>query len=351
MKAALKTPDGRFEIAEVEAPPVPGEDWVKARVHVAGICGTDLRHWKKHEPELACHIMGHELAGTVVEVGAAVTNVRPGDRVVIESVMGCGQCEWCRVQRYNICPDLYPVRTHSVSRAYAEFVVGPASKFYKLPDHVSFEEAALVDTLSVCLHAQHLSGLGINHRVAIIGAGPIGLGQLMLAKASGADVLIVDRVDSALALARRLGAEHVVDARREDAAERVMAFTGGRGVDIAFECAGGESMPETLPLATRLVRRGGKVVIVGGFDKGETAIPLEWQRIQMSEIQLIPSASFAFWKLDAEQGMVLDLIAKGRIDVKPLITHRFGIDRINAAFDVAQDKDRTGAVFVAVTLV
>ena len=348
MKAALKIDNGRFEIAEVEQPIIPAPDFVLARVRVAGICGTDLRHWQKHEPELTCHITGHELAGEVVAVGEAVFNVKPGDRVVIETVMGDGVCDYCRIQRYNICEHLYDVRTKYVSRAYAEYVAGPAEKFYKLPDHVSFEEASLIDTLSVCLHAQHLSGLGINDKVAIIGAGPIGLGQLLLAKASGADVIICDVVDSALDLARTLGADAVVNSAREDPVERVAAFTGNRGADIVFECAGGESMPTTLPQATRMVRRAGKVVVVGGFDAGETSIPLEWQRLQMSEIQLILSASFAMHDIYREQGMVLDLIAKGRIDVKPLITHRFDLVDINRAFETAQDKARTGAVFVAI---
>lgn len=350
MRAALKTEDGTFILQDVEDPVLADSNWVIARVRVAGICGTDLRHWKQHEPELACKITGHELAGEVVAVGEDVFNVKPGDRVVIESVMGDGICEYCRIQRYNICEHLYPVRTQYVSRAYAELVGGPAEKFYKLPDHVSFEQAALIDTLSVCLHGQHLSGLGINDRVAIIGAGPIGLGQLMLAKASGADVIICDLVESALDLAGRLGADAVVNSAREDPVERVRAFAGGRGVDIAFECAGGVSMPQTLPQATAMVRRGGKVVIIGGFDPGETAIPLEWQRIQMSEIQLLPSASFAMHEIYHEQGMVLDLIAKGRIKVDDLITHRFPLDRINEAFDVAQRKEETGAVFVAIEI-
>jgi L-iditol 2-dehydrogenase len=350
MKAALKTEEGTFVVQDVERPTIPDSNFVLVRIRVAGICGTDLRHWKKHEPELACNIMGHELAGEVVEVGEDVFHVKPGDRVVVETVMGDGVCEYCRIQRYNICEHLYDVRTKYVSKAYAEYLCGPAEKIYKLPDHVSFEEAALIDTLSVCLHGQHLSGLGLNDKVAIIGAGPIGLGQLLLAKASGADVIIVDLVDSALDKARELGADAVVDGRAEDPVARVMQFTGGRGADIVFECAGGESMPQTLPQATKMVRRGGKVVIIGGFDAGETSIPLEWQRLQMSEIQLILSASFAMHEIYHEQGMVLDLIAKGRIDVRKLITHQFDLDRINEAFDVAQRKQETGAVFVAINI-
>lgn len=346
MKAALKTADGRFTIEEVEEPRLPGADWVKARIRMAGICGTDLRHWKKPDDHLACCIMGHELAGEVVEVGAEVDHVAPGDRVLIESVLGCGQCAWCRVRQYNRCPDLYPTRRASVSRAYAEYVVGPAHKFYKLPDAIGYDDAALLDTYAVCLHAQHLSGLTINARVAIIGAGPIGLGQLMLAKASGADVAIVDTVRHSLDLARELGADRIIDSAGEDPVAAVMAMTDGRGADIVFECAGGESMPETLPLATRLVRRGGRVVIVGGFDEGAISIPLEWQRIQMSEITLIPSASFAYHDIYAEQAEVLQLVARGTLQTQKLITHRFPLDRINEAFDVAQDKTRTGAVFV-----
>jgi L-iditol 2-dehydrogenase len=194
MKAALKTADGRFEIAEVERPIIATGDFVLARVRVAGICGTDLRHWNKAEPELECHIVGHELAGEVVEVGEDVTDLKPGDRVVIETVMGDDVCEYCRIQRYNICEHLYDVRTKYVSRAYGEFVCGPQRKFYKLPGHVSFEEAALIDTFSVCLHAHHRAEVGVNHKIVIIGAGPIGLGQLQLAKMSGADVLMIDRV-------------------------------------------------------------------------------------------------------------------------------------------------------------
>lgn len=350
MKAALKKADGTFEIAQVERPALADSDFVLARVHVAGICGTDLRHWKVEDPSLACHIVGHELAGEVVEVGPDVFNVKPGDRVVIETVMGDGVCPYCRIQRYNICEHLYDVRTKFVSRAYAEYVAGPAAKFYRLPDHVSFEEAALVDTLSVCLHGQHRSGLTINDQVVVIGAGCIGLGQLMLAKASGADVMITDIVDSALDLAKELGADRVINTHRDDWQAAVMEWTGGRGADIVFECAGGEAMPMTLPQATKMVRRGGKVVVIGGFDAGETAIPLEWQRIQMSEIELIMSASFAWHDIHAEQGQVVDLIAKGKLPVGRLITHRFNLDDINQAFETARDKEATGAVFVAIEI-
>ncbi|UYQ91799.1 alcohol dehydrogenase catalytic domain-containing protein [Chitinophaga horti] len=350
MKAALKTEEGTFEVTDVDIPEIPGDDWVLARIRVAGICGTDLRHWKKKEPELVHEIMGHEMAGEVVKIGSAVKHVKPGDRVVIETVLGDGDCDWCRVQQYNLCPNLYKVRMKTVSRAFASYVTGPATKFHKLPDHVSFEEATVLDTFSVCMHAMQLSGIRINDTVVIIGAGPIGLGQLQLAKVAGATVIITDVVDSSLELATSLGADLVINTKKENGEDSIRRFTHGRGADITFECAGGPSMPETLKQAVLYTRIGGKIVIVGGFDPGDIAIPLPWQHIQIAEIQLIPSASYSFWGIDSEMRMCLDLLAKGRINAKKMITHSFSIDDINEAFETAMDKEKTGAVFVALTI-
>ena len=347
MTAALKTAEGTFEVKQVERITIPQDDWVLARVKVSGICGTDLRHWKKHEPELQCKIMGHELAGEVVEVGSAVTNVKPGDRVVIETLLGDGTCEWCRVQQYNLCPNLYKVRMETVSRAFAEYVTGPATKFHLLPDEVSFEEATVLDTFAVCLHAQHQSGIQVNDQVVVVGAGPIGIGQLQLAKTAGADVFVIDIVDSSLEIATALGANAVINSKNEDVEARIMELTNGRGADITFECVGGEHMSETLALATTLTRIGGRVVVVGGFETGETPITLNWERLQKGQIQLILSASYAFRDIYPEMKTCLDLLAKGKINASKMITHKFPLDQINDAFETAQDKEKTGALFVA----
>jgi L-iditol 2-dehydrogenase len=185
----------------------------------------------------------------------------------------------------------------------------------------------LLDTDAVGLHAQHLSGLTINARVAII-----------------------NTVPHALDLARRLGADEPVDSSQADPIAAVMAMTGGLGAEVVFECADAESMPETLPLPTRLVRRGGSVVIAGGFDEGETTIALEWQRIQISEIRLIPSASFAFQDIHSEKVAVLDLVTRGKLQTQPLVTHRFPLGRIKDAFATAQERRRTGAIFVGLEI-
>jgi L-iditol 2-dehydrogenase len=350
MKAALKTKDGEFELNQVDKPRLEADDWVVARVRVAGICGTDLRHWKKPEEELECKIMGHELAGEIVEVGPAVKNVKPGDRVVIETLLGDDTCDWCNIQRYNLCPNLYPVRMRTLSQAFAEYVAGPCRKFYKLPDHVSFEEATLLDTFSVGLHAIQLSGIKLNDKVVVIGAGCIGLGQLQLARICGADVLIIDKVDSALQLAKELGADVIVNPDSQNVEEAVKSFTGGRGADLVFECAGGVAMPMTLPEALMCSRIGGKVIIVGGFEKEQKEIPVNWSHFQMAEIKLIPSASYSYWDIYPEMQMTLDLLAKGKLNARKMITHQFTLDEINEAFETAQEKESTHAVFVALSV-
>jgi len=350
MKAAVKTPKGDFEVREVETPKICRPDWAMARVNVAGVCGTDLRSWMAEDPDYEGKVMGHELAGEVVEIGKEVRDIKVGDRVVIETVLGDDTCEWCRAQQYNICPHLYDVRAESVSRAFAEYVVGPAKKFRKLPDSISFEEAALLDTFSVSLHAIQLSGLKLHDKAAVLGAGPIGLAELQLARLCGADVLITDVHDYPLQVAKDLGADMVVNTSTEDGYEKVMQFTGGRGVDVAFECAGGDSMRTTLKQATSYSRNGGKVVIVGGFDEGISSFELEWQRIQKGEIQLIPSASYALWGVYPEMVMCIDLLAAGKIDAKRLITHRFSLDDINEAFKTADAKEKTNAIFVAIMI-
>jgi L-iditol 2-dehydrogenase len=350
MKAAVKTAKGDFEVKEVETPKIPHPDWVLMRVRVAGICGTDLRHWKVPEPELEGKIMGHELAGEVEEVGKNISSLKPGDRVVLETVLGDDTCEWCNAQQYNLCPHLYDVRMENVSRAFAEYVIGPAKKFYKLPGHISYEEAALLDTFSVSLHAIQVTGLKINDKVAVIGAGPIGLAELELAKVFGADVLITDVLDGPLEVAKKLGAAVTVNTKTQDGREQAMQFTNQRGVDIAYECAGGKAMPTTFPQAASFTRTGGKVALVGGFDAEPPDVKLDWQHIQKGEIQIIPSASYSYWGIYPEMQICLDLLAVGKLDAKSLITHSFPLDDINKAFETAEAKEETNAIFVALVM-
>lgn len=350
MKAAVKTVKGDFEIKEVPMPEITQPDYALAKVKVSGICGTDLRSWKVPKPAVEGKIVGHELSGQVVEVGKAVTNVKPGDRVVIETVLGDGTCDWCKAEQYNLCPNLYEVRAKTVSRAFAEYVVGPAKKFYKLLDNVSYEEAALLDTYAVSLHACHITNLTLTDKIAIIGAGPIGLSLLDIAKLSGAEAAITDVLDFPLQVAQKLGADMAINTDKEDGHKKILDATGNRGADITYECAGGKAMPKTFPQAVSFTRIGGKVCLVGGFDEGEISIPLNWQRIQKGEIQIIPSASYALWGIKPEMQICIDLFASDKLHPKSLITHSFPLDKINEAFQAGNDKKANNSIFIALKM-
>jgi L-iditol 2-dehydrogenase len=350
LKAAVKTAQGDFEIKEVDNPKITRPDYALAKVKVAGICGTDLRHWKVPDTKSVGKIVGHELAGIVTEVGPKVTNVHVGDRVVIETVLGDDTCDWCRVQQYNLCPNLYQERAKTVAKAFAEYIVGPSKKFHILPDNISFEEAALLDSAAVSLHACHVSRLRVNDKIAIIGSGPIGLTLLGIANVFGAKAIVTDILDFQLAAAKKLGAALTVNTKGEDGYRKVMGFTGNKGVDIAYECVGGKHTPKTVPQAASYTRIGGKVCLVGGFDQNVPPIMLDWEHIQMGEINLVPSASYSYWGLTPEIEICINLLASGAFKVKDLITHRFPLKNINEAFNVTSNKEENNSIFTALLM-
>ncbi len=341
MKAAFKTSRGDFEIKDVPIPEVTRPDYVLAKVRAAGVCGSDLRWWNVPRPQLAGRITGHELAGDVIEIGSAVQNVEKGDRVAIESLVGCGVCYWCRLGQYHLCPDLGKLRSETLSRAFSEYVAGPATNFYKIPEKVSYEEAAILDVYGTSVHACNRTGIRMGQHVAVIGAGPIGLTMLELANVAGARTIVTGVYDFPLEKAKKLGAYATINTRTEDGVAKVLELTGGMGVDIAYECVGRDAASETMKQAVSYVRRGGKIGIIGALADG-----LDWPRIRGQEIDLISVSSFSYWGNDREFKIVLDLLIDGKIDANSLITHRFPLERINEAFETADNKRKTNAIKV-----
>jgi L-iditol 2-dehydrogenase len=200
MRAALKTIAGDYEVREVDLlSPSPGE--VLTKVRSSGICGSDLRSWKIPRRDLVGRIMGHEFAGEVIEVDSDVTNVDGGDRVGVEPLIGCGRCYWCRIGQYNLCPELSRLR--QVSTGFDEYSKGPGSKFHKLPSTVSFDEAALLDCLSVGVHATHRTKVETGNSVAVLGDGPIRLAATAVALAIGAEVYCIGHHDRSILVSQR----------------------------------------------------------------------------------------------------------------------------------------------------
>lgn len=294
--------------------PSPGSQEVRIRVHTCGICGSDVHGMDgstgRRQPPV---IMGHEAAGIVDAVGDGVTQWKPGDRVTFDSTVYCGRCFYCRAGRVNLCENrmVLGVSCDDYRRdgAFAEFVCVPEHIVYRVPDAVSLEQAAMVEPVSVAVHAVGLAGLSLNAPVAVVGTGMIGLLVVQAARAAGCGLLIaVDLEEQRLELAKSLGAD-VGIAADGNAVERIRALTGGLGVAVAFEVVGAEAPLQTAIAATR---KGGTVVLVGNVSP-EAALPL--QSVVTREIALRGSCASS-----GEYPACLDLMARDAIRVEPLMS-------------------------------
>jgi L-iditol 2-dehydrogenase len=308
----------------IENVPLPKikDDEVLVKVKAVSICGSDLHAYrgvsKRRIPPL---VMGHEFSGEIVEVGKKVKNLSMGERVVVEPIVSCGTCRLCRLGRNNICENLQLVGLH-LSGAFSEYVSVPAKKCYTLPKTVSFEEASLVEPLAVAVHAVHLASLEKNVAIAIIGSGAIGLMILQVAKNRGIrKIVVLDTLDYRLALAQKLGATTIINVKKEDPVTEVLAHGGANTV---FEAVGHQ---KTVQQALSMVKKGGKVVIIGML---EATMELGMLDVTVKEIEI--RGSYGYTSNDFKQALIL--IAKGKVKVKPLITHVLPLHDIAKGFDI-----------------
>jgi len=314
MKALLLSEYNHLEIADMPQPPV-GSGEVLLRVEACGICGSDVHGYDgssgRRIPPI---VMGHEAAGTVAAVGPGVADCEPGDRVTFDSTVYCGECEFCLRGQVNLCNNRQVVgvscgdyRRHG---AFAEFVVVPRRILYRLPDHFEFSEAAMLEAVSVALHAVRVSEAKGGETALVIGAGMIGLLTLQAARAAGcARVFITDVDASRLELARQIGADAALHGSGPELVAEVMKLTGGRGVDLSYEAVGRD---ETVAAAIDCTRKGGTVTLVGNIAP-QVTLPL--QKVVTRQLRLQGSCASA-----GEYPQAIELIASGKIQVKPLIT-------------------------------
>lgn len=330
MKAAVWHGRRDIRVEEVAEPPAPPPGQVKIKVSWCGICGTDLHEYtagpvmigEKPHPLTGRHApitLGHELSGTVVEVGAEVENVAVGDRVAADAAWRCGVCFWCRRGEYNVCQRGGSLGLHS-DGGFAPYLNAPAYMLHVLPPNIPDEVGALIEPLAVGVHAIRRAGLQLGDSVAIVGAGPVGQAVLQAARAAGAgQIFVVETMAARQQLALDLGATEVLDPRAIDAGREIFKRTGRVGADIAIECIGN---PKTAGEAIGMARRGGKVVIAGVF---EEPAAIDLNRLVIYERTLIGTLGYA-----GEFPTVIVLLADGRLRGEPLISHRIGIDQIVA---------------------
>jgi L-iditol 2-dehydrogenase len=313
MKALLLSKNKHLEITDLPVPRAePGE--VLVRVAACGICGSDVHGYDgssgRRIPPI---VMGHEAAGRIAALGSGVTAFTEGERVTFDSTVYCGSCGYCRRGEVNLCDNRQVLGVSCAdyrrAGAFAEFVAVPSRIVYRLPDSVSFVEAAMLEAVSVAIHAVSLAPLPAGSTALVVGAGMIGLLIVQVLRAAGCSRILVTDIDSTrLKLAQDVGAHTALSATL-DVAQQVAELTRGAGVDVAIEAVGhGDSVKASI----ESVRKGGTIVLVGNI---ATEVPVPLQKIVTRQIRLQGSCASA-----GEYPRAMELLASGAIQVKNLIT-------------------------------
>ncbi len=315
--------NGAYDLSLQEVPdPVPEEGQVLIRSQAVGICGSDLEiydgRFKQSVPPL---IIGHEGCGIVEAVGPGVRKVRKGDRVSVECILYCGECEFCRRGQHGLCDRGGVMGMIGAQGEYAELFVAPEKNCHPLPENIDFREAALIDTLAGPAHGIGLIDVPRGSTVAVFGPGPAGLFFCRLAKLRGASrVYLVGTRDNRLELGPRYGADRRVNVGREEVTEVIRGDTGGRGVDIVIESAGSA---KALNDGMGVLRKGGTLLIYGVFGGGPVAVDI--QPIQLFELNIIGSCGLDY-------PGAIDLVSRGEVPVKGLVSHTFSLEQLPDAF-------------------
>jgi L-iditol 2-dehydrogenase len=314
MPAVVKTARGEGNVGLRElAAPAPGPGQVLLAVRAAGICGTDLHIVHDEFPTQPPVVLGHELAGEVAAVGEGVSTVTVGDRITTETYFQlCGTCRFCRGGQPNLCPERRSIGS-AVNGGFARFVVVPERNVHRLPEGLSYQEAALSEPLACVVHgALELPKVTAGDVAVVSGPGAIGLLTLQVARAAGATVIVLgtsaDR--RRLALAKELGALRAIDIDEEDPGPIVRELSGGWGADVVFECSG--AGPAALGLL-QLARRGGQYAQIGLFGK-----PVAWDLDQVCMKELRVTGSNA--SVPSAWRTALRLLADGSVRTAPLIS-------------------------------
>jgi len=350
MKAGILYGPRDLRVEEIDIPEVPA-GWVLLKVRAGGICGSDLHLFKEKTfiPISSVlgegiYVPGHELAGEVEKLGEGVESLQEGDRVVVEPTINCEKCDWCKIGSFNLCENSGLIGFYYIG-GLAEYCIAPAHKCFKLAKKTSFEEAATIDCIAVAARAVKRAKVSLEDTVAVLGAGTIGLCSAQLAKLAGArEVYITGTHDFQLKTAARYDVTATINARKENAIERIMELTSGKGVDKVIEAVGGTA--PVIDDGVNMVRRQGIIVATGIF---LDQIPINMFSLVTKEARLTGAWGYAYWNHLKEFDVSLGLLESGKIDAKSLITHKFPLEKISEAFEVALEKGSSQSIKVQIT--
>ena len=342
MKALVYHGPGQRAWDTVDDPTIVDSTDAIVRIDTSTICGTDLHILKGDVPETAPGtVLGHEAVGTVQEVGASVSTVAQGDRVLMSCVSSCGRCRYCKEGRYGQCLGGGGwIFGHLIDGLQAEYARVPFAdnSVYKVPEQLSDEQVLfLADILPTSFEVGVLNGMvAPGDVVAIVGAGPIGLAAMLTARLyTPGRIVAIDLADSRLDSARRFGADTTINNSSEDPVARVMELTDGLGADVAFEAVG---MPQTFELAAELIRPGGRVANIGVHGQSAT---LHLEKLWIRDVTITTGLVDTF-----SIPQLMRLISSGRLDPSLFATHRFPLGDTMAAYDTFADAANTGALKV-----
>lgn len=333
MKTAVMTALKTVELQE-RAIPVPKDNEVLVKIEYVGICGSDLHYFEAGRiGDFVVNgplVLGHEAAGTVVEAGANVKHLKVGDRVALEPGKTCGQCEFCKSGKYNLCKDVIFFATPPVDGVFQEYVAHEAALCFKLPDNVSTEEGALIEPLAVGMHAASQGDAKLGQTAVVTGAGCIGLVTLLALKARGVSkVIVVDIMEKRLEKAKELGADEVINGKEEDTVARIMELTGGRGFDLGIETAGSQITASQL---IKGANKGATIVFVGYSASGEMTLPIGMALDKELNFKTV----FRYRNI---YPTAINAVATGKINIKGIVTDYFELDEIqNALMTCVENK-------------
>jgi len=347
MKAAVREKSGTLKVENIPIPSL-NSDEVLLRIRACGVCGSDLRYfegedvWALHTRGIVKEvppnvILGHEFSGEVVKVGDSSLEKWLGKRVTAVAQRPCWSCHYCRKGQDNVCFNWIHLghgtgwgKREYYPGAMAEYCAVWANNLFEIPENVSFEEAALTDVVAVSLRAINNSNISLGETVAILGSGAAGCTLAQTACLRGASqVFCTDILPGPLEIAKKVGADEIINRTNVGAVQYIKEKTRGEGVDIVFDCVG---EPDIQIEGLDMLKRKGRFITLAVMDQ-QMSFPLT--KIS-AERSIRTSCSFTFIEFEA----ALNLMSEGRIKVKPLITHRFPLDKTKHAFEVAFDKEK-----------
>lgn len=329
MKAAVLTEPYKIEYIDVETP-MPSYGEVQIKIAFAGICGSELHAYKGlHKKRVPPCIMGHEVSGIISALGEGVERFAIGDRVTVVPMFGCGECPQCLSGETSLCASKTIFGSKKWPGGYAEYCVAPEKLVYKLPEGVSLQDGALIEPIAVGLHAVRTAKICAGDKVAVLGAGAIGLCTAIMADRAGAAPLICTDIQPFnLEKALKLGATHVIDSMDPQLSDKIMEITDGQGVDCTFITA---PVNPLINQALDITRKQGQIICVAMFDK-EASVNVELNRAH----ETIITGTSMYYEEDFVR--IINMLKYGKLKTEGLVTHEIPLSEADSAFQMYMNR-------------